>query len=315
MIGVLLSHGVAQAQDDATPQIARIVGGQQSASGDFPSVVALLTNRANQTQFIRQGCGGTLIAPRWVLTAAHCVMNDGRVVASDYWTVMVGNTVLDHSDPANRFGEVAVLNVFPHPQYGTPRQHANDIALLELAEAVEHQPIALHASPGSTVSGVQAYAVGWGALSDDANPTFDDHQRYVDVPVVDNALCNEPISYDGEIDESQLCAGFAEGGKDSCQGDSGGPLIVGIDGLQVQVGVVSYGFGCARENYYGVYTNVSHYRAWISNFVDATFLPRALLADDQASAQQPTLSERRDGGGGALVWWLIPMALVWKCRR
>jgi len=105
----------------------------------------------------------------------------------------------------------------------------------------------------------------------------------VDVPIVSNATCN--TSYGGEITANMICAGYAQGGKDACYGDSGGPLFVPDETGTgwVQVGVVSWGEGCALPNYYGVYARVSRYQSWIESYVGtapppvdydyATFLP------------------------------------------
>ena len=81
-------------------------------------------------------------------------------------------------------------------------------------------------------------------------------------------VCNDPSAYNGMIHESQICAGFAQGGVDSCSGDSGGPLFVEQDGQRTLVGVVSFGDGCARPDAYGIYTNVSFFRSWIEQYVE-----------------------------------------------
>ena len=88
-----------------------------------------------------------------------------------------------------------------------------------------------------------------------------------ELPLVDNATCNTKEAYDGAIKPGMMCAGYREGGINSCQGDSGGPLVLrGKDG-PVQVGLVSWGAGCARKLRYGVYTRVDAYSDWIADTI------------------------------------------------
>ena len=88
----------------------------------------------------------------------------------------------------------------------------------------------------------------------------------VNTEIVSNEECN--ISYDGEINNSALCAGDANGGEDSCSGDSGGPLVTFENGEPVLVGVVSWGEGCGLENYYGVYARVATFQDWMARHMN-----------------------------------------------
>ena len=90
----------------------------------------------------------------------------------------------------------------------------------------------------------------------------------VDVPIVSNTRANAPGSYNGAIDSTMIAAGYDEGKKDSCQGDSGGPLtIVGSNGVDILAGVVSFGQGCARAKYFGIYANVASAHEWITKTI------------------------------------------------
>jgi len=80
-------------------------------------------------------------------------------------------------------------------------------------------------------------------------------------------VCNDPKSYAGNIYPNQLCAGYAEGGRDSCVGDSGGPLIATYEGVIQQVGVVSFGYGCAQPDFYGIYTDVPYFIGWVNQYI------------------------------------------------
>ena len=264
-LGVLLA-GSAAAQptfqcttpSGETRTMARIVGGQAVSHADFPWQVSVVS------QYI---CGGSLVADRWVLTAAHCV--DERVAAEDI-IVRAGSSRLFSGGVTSTVARVVV-----YPGYSGD-SHRHDIALLELSKPLRGPGIAtipfasndaLLAAPGTC-----AMVSGWGSVDPvDARAgraagraTEDDLLRAVDAPIVGLNECN--VAYGGRVVESQLCAGYQEGGKDSCQGDSGGPLVVEgrLDRRRELVGVVSHGKGCASEGgYFGVYTRVASYADWI----------------------------------------------------
>jgi secreted trypsin-like serine protease len=115
--------------------------------------------------------------------------------------------------------------------------------------------------------------MGWGLLEENGN-YYPQVLMEVSIPVVDQDVCEEAMinTFTGEtyITDNMLCAGEKEGGKDSCTGDSGGPLAVYDDAQWKLLGIVSWGDGCARENYYGVYTNVGNFNSFISQYVDDT---------------------------------------------
>jgi secreted trypsin-like serine protease len=249
--------------------IPQIVGGNLAGPAEYPWQVALV-NAGMSNPWSGQFCGGSLIDPRWVVTAAHCVVDGGgaiRLPAS--LDVVLGINNLSDGPTAGSLGQrLDVAQVIVHSAY-TPSAEDFDIALLRLAN-----PATLNAtvdtigliSPGNSLlaaPGVTATVTGWGATSegdDGSNALLE-----VQVPIVSNETCNAPASYNGQITDNMLCAGFAAGGKDSCQGDSGGPLIVpdGQGGFLL-AGIVSWGEGCARQNKYGVYTRVSQFESWVN---------------------------------------------------
>ncbi|KAJ4432547.1 hypothetical protein ANN_21170 [Periplaneta americana] len=112
---------------------------------------------------------------------------------------------------------------------------------------------------GSVSAGTSAVVSGWGTTSEggSASTTL----RQVAVPIVSDSSCNSAYSSYGGITARMICAGYTSGGKDACQGDSGGPLVANGK----LIGIVSWGAGCARPNYPGVYTKVSALRSWISS--------------------------------------------------
>jgi secreted trypsin-like serine protease len=225
----------------------RIVGGVEAARGAWPWAAAIALTQADGTLF--QYCGGSLIAPDWVLTAAHC-----EVQTSD--TVLLGRHNLAESD-----GEAhAISFVLTHNDYNnTPND--NDIALIRLATPSSRTPVApIDSADTNSQAGDDATIIGWGALSEGGSTS--DTLQQVAVPIVSNDACDDIYS---NLTGNMLCAGEELGGEDSCQGDSGGPLLVRASDTAPwqQAGVVSFGIGCARPNIFGVYTRVSQYVDWI----------------------------------------------------
>ena len=235
----------------------RIVGGQSATEGEHPWVVYL----SARSQGTRAYCGGALIASDWVVTAAHCVADDDE---DDVVYIVAGVFAVSTSTSANAF---VVQDTYVHPGWGGSSDF-DDIALLKLANPVPSSLVDLYAElPSLSLDGALAgtgddlKVLGWGATSEDGGSS--NTLLEVTVPVTSEAECQRvygSINYD-----TQVCAGFPRGGRDSCQGDSGGPAIFTDDDQDYLAGVVSYGRGCAQVDSPGVYTRTAGYLDWVAS--------------------------------------------------
>jgi secreted trypsin-like serine protease len=225
--------------ESASDVSTRVVGGKPAKQGEFPWIARL-----------SMGCGGSLIAKDVVLTAAHCV--DGTGPTTDI-TATMGQVDLESPKAI----QVKSTYVFvPEGGFDT----GDDWALIKLARKVDLPLLAITTTPALNKG--QFTVMGWGAATE-GGP----QERYLlkaKVPFVDDKTCGKAYADPewGFVADKMLCAGKKQGGVDTCQGDSGGPMVrKNADGRWRQVGIVSWGQGCARPNFPGVYTEVSTFTA------------------------------------------------------
>ncbi|MBY5821769.1 trypsin-like serine protease [Rhizobium leguminosarum] len=260
----------------------RVIGGQAAKKGEWPWQVKILAPDPEQRGRFGGHCGGSLISPRWILTAAHCVTS-GRSGKQDLFArdllIVEGKSKIDKViavDGPDKPG-LAVEEVIIHEDFDR-KVFANDIALIKLSEPAKSKPAILASASDDEVeaAGHPAVVTGWGYTK--ADHGWDDKYlptelQEVELPIVPREDCRAAYRDSSmrmnPIDERNVCAGYAEGGKDACQGDSGGPLVAQRpDKRWIQLGIVSWGAGCAEAEHYGVYTRVAAFRDWIAAKTD-----------------------------------------------
>jgi trypsin len=234
------------AQNDNTMIVpeARIVGGESVNDGVYPFFIQ------------GYGCGASLIAPDMALTAAHC--NQPGVFDSD---VIVGSNLPGALSASAE--QRWVSKSIPHEWYSYYSEEY-DFMLLKLDQALDtnkYPPVLINDQASIPAVGDPLTVIGLGYTRENGSPS--DQLRQVTINAQDPSSCSNVYSYgfDGDL---MVCAGEWNGGKDACQGDSGGPLLTANG---VQVGIVSWGNGCARPFNYGVYSRVSSVMEWIHRVV------------------------------------------------
>ncbi|XP_068102737.1 serine protease 33-like [Hyperolius riggenbachi] len=247
---------------------SRIVNGTNAADGEWPWQVALYYDG----MFI---CGGSLIAPQWIMSAAHCFPG----LNMSYYTVYLGQYQLYMDSPhtVNRTLTTVVVN-----PYYMGVESIGDISLAQLSSPVDYteyiMPICLPSSSVTFPCGLDCWVTGWGRTSYQGPLPVNGTLQKVMTPLIDHNTCDRMYhnglsdnTSDPIVKSDTICSGYKDGGKDPCQGDSGGALVCKVGGVWYEVGIVSWGAYCAAPGLPGVFTLVTAYQDWISSYVPVTF--------------------------------------------
>ncbi|XP_026721050.1 transmembrane protease serine 9 isoform X2 [Athene cunicularia] len=230
---------------------SKIVGGSTAARGEWPWQVSLWLRRKEHK------CGAVLIADRWLLSAAHCfdIYSDPRM-----WVAFLGTPLLSGID-----GKMEkIFRIYKHPFYNVYSLDY-DVALLELSTPITFsntiKPICLPDNSHIFHEGARCFITGWGSTKEGG--LMSKHLQKAAVNVIGDQACKK--FYPVQISSRMVCAGFPQGTVDSCSGDAGGPLACKEpSGKWFLAGITSWGYGCARPYFPGVYTKVTAVQGWIA---------------------------------------------------
>ncbi|XP_012562027.2 trypsin isoform X1 [Hydra vulgaris] len=248
------------AEDQNFKTNKRIIGGINAEKNEFPWQAMLKWNVGKMKDELV--CGGSLIDSRFVLTAAHCFIHSMK---TEHYYVILGEHLQSENENEQR---IDIKTIIIHQNFNEITYN-NDIALVELlSPAIINDSVNVISLPAFTNierPNKMCTVTGWGQTK---NQNKAEILQKVNVPIVNFATCNGPLSYKNKLTSNMFCAGYINGNYDACEGDSGSPLqCKNNDGVWLLHGITSWGIGCGKPHKYGVYVIVRHYLAWLKSII------------------------------------------------
>jgi len=281
----------------SAPRVKRIIGGSSINNGQWPWLVSLYGQIPSSswgwitTSYLNIYCGGSLIAPNWILTAAHCFSSPGApagIKSPDNWSIKLGDvkrTVTGILDTLRQYWTsltnqqtatwyyIEASKIVVHPMYDPNNLWANDIALLKLDMTptefpdnpyIKPVPLPVNVSGDWPPVGSNCSMQGWGCTVQGG--PLQTYAQSVILPILGSTICAQVF---GDIGPDRLCAGYNLGNMGICKGDSGGPLACLNGDTWIQAGIASFASGDNSGNWPGGFTRVQSYLSWINSVIAA----------------------------------------------
>ncbi|XP_066486422.1 serine protease 27-like [Tiliqua scincoides] len=302
LVPVQVSFHFAQTVCGRQVVLNRNVGGEDSEEGEWPWQVSV-------RKLGEHICGGALIDHDWIVTAAHCFSQGSD---PSQYSIMLGANKLEKS--WNHRETVGVREIIPNPRYAGEAT-SGDIALVQLAHPLRFTnyilPICLPTANVEFPPGMKCWVTGWGDISEGQDLPAPKRLQKLQVPIIDIHTCRRLYNIDmgpslprKRIQNDMMCAGYAEGMKDTCKGDSGGPLMCKMNQQWLLAGIVSWGEGCAERNRPGVYIRLTSYQHWIHRIIPS-------LEFIQVRRGYNTVKNQTDGRGQTFFYTAELLLLAW----
>lgn len=239
----------------------RIVGGSNAKPGAWPWQVTM----DYTGHFAPHWCGGSIVTPYWIITAAHCFVYG---IDPKEYTIVAGEYDLNAVEGYEQ--NMTIDKIIKHPKYDALHNHDYDVAMIKLKNPIQYnthvRPVCLAKTEFDI--GTNCFISGWGHTEEGGE--IPQILQQAQVPLVSRDACQEAYADLGyTITTRMRCAGYYEGAIDACQGDSGGPLVCQSNNKWFLMGAISWGIGCARKKRYGVYADMMDLKFWVQKTINA----------------------------------------------